>query len=265
PPPPRRTAPSAPDTGPPILLAIDLDAPRNVYVRGRGLDVELGGRLAIGGRIAQPEITGALDMRRGDVAVIGRRLTFDRGRLAWTGGLLPDLALRASSTVGGVTARLDVTGPPTQPELVFSSTPELPQDEVVARLLFDRPLRELSPFEIAQIASALAGAAGLPGGEAAGLLDRLRQGLGLDRLAVVSDSERASRNTGEQDRAGAALEAGRYVADGIYVGVRQGSEPGSSRVGVRVDLTPRIRLEAETGDREAGSRVGVGMEWQWGR
>jgi len=263
--PPRRTAPTVPDTGPPIFLGLEVEAPRNVYVRGRGLDVELGGRLAVAGRVAQPEITGALEMRRGDVTVIGRRLTFERGRLAWTGGLLPDLALRATSEVGGVTARLDVTGPPTQPEIVFSSTPELPQDEIAARILFDRPLRELSPFEIAQIASALAGAAGLPGGEAAGFIDRLRQGLALDRLAVVSNSERAGRSTGEQDRAGAALEAGRYVAEGVYVGVRQGSEPGNTRVGVRVDLTPRIRLEAETGDREAGSRLGVGVEWQWGR
>jgi hypothetical protein len=26
-----------------------------------------------------------------------------------------------------------------------------------------------------------------------------------------------------------------------------------------------MRLEAETGDREAGNRVGVSWEWQWGR
>jgi translocation and assembly module TamB len=54
------------------------------------------------------------------------------------------------------------------------------------------------------------------------------------------------------------------VAEGVYVGVRQGTE-GGSRVGVRVDLGPRMRLDAETGDREGGSRLGVSWEWQWGR
>jgi translocation and assembly module TamB len=137
---------------------------------------------------------------------------------------------------------------------------------VLARLLFDRPLRQLSPFEIAQIASVLAGAAGLPGGDAAGgFLERIRRNLGLDRLAVGSESERASRSTSAEDRAGATLEAGRYVAEGVYVGVKQGTEPGSSRVGVRVDLGPRLRLEAETGDREAGNSVGLSYEWEWGR
>jgi translocation and assembly module TamB len=262
-----RSAPSANGDGPPITLAVDVSAPRAVFVRGRGLEAELGGDVAVRGRLTAPEITGALELRRGEITLAGKRLEFERGRLAWDGALLPDLALRASSSSGGYTARVDVTGPPTAPEIVFSSVPELPQDEVLARLFFDRPLRELSAFELATIAAGAAGTAGLlPGGGGEGFLGRLRDGLGLDRLAVGSAEQRpGSVTNGEEDRPGATLEAGRYVADGVYVGVRQGTEPGTSRVGVRVDLTPRMRLEAETGDREAGNRVGVSWEWQWGR
>ena len=257
-------APAAPDAGPPILLAIEVEAERQVYVRGRGLDAELGGKLNVTGRVTAPEVRGTLELRRGDITIIGRRLTFDRGRLDFHGDLVPDLDFRASSQAGSVTARVEVTGPATQPEITFSSTPELPQDEVLARLLFDRPLRDLSPLEIAQIGAAVAGATGLPGGNAAtGVLDRVRQAVGLDRLSVGGNSEGAGRTTTREEREGATLEAGRYVADGVYVGVKQGTE-GGSRVGVRVDLTPRMRLEAETGDRD-GSRVGLNWEWQWGR
>ncbi|MGG5821694.1 translocation/assembly module TamB domain-containing protein [Falsiroseomonas sp. HW251] len=261
-------APAAadPGAGPPVALAIAVEADRQVYVRGRGLDAELGGKLDIGGTVAAPQITGQLAMRRGDIAVVGRRLTFDRGRLDWHGGVIPDLDFRATSQAGQVSARVEVTGPATQPVIAFSSTPELPQDEILARLLFDRPLRDLSPLEIAQIAAAAAGATGLPGGDAAtGFLDRLRQGFGLDRLAVGGNNESAGRNSTQEERAGATLEAGRYVADGVYVGVKQGTQPGSSSVGVRVDLTPRMRLEAETGDSSRGNRVGLNWEWQWGR
>jgi translocation and assembly module TamB len=97
------------------------------------------------------------------------------------------------------------------------------------------------------------------------VLERVRQGLGLDRLAVGGGGESAGRRTAASERAGPSLEAGSYVADGVYVGVRQGTESGSSRVGVRVDLTPRLKLEAETGDREAGERLGLSYEYQWGR
>nr|WP_246603125.1 translocation/assembly module TamB domain-containing protein [Falsiroseomonas tokyonensis] len=272
-PPPRptangpRNAPSANGGGSalPIALDLTLEAPRGVFVRGRGLDAELGGQLAIGGTISNPEISGALSLVRGEFQILARRLTFSRGRLDFTGGLIPDLDFEASSQTGGVTVRATVTGPPSQPVITFSSTPELPQDEVLARLLFDRPVSALSPFEIAQIAQAIAGATGLVGGGASGVLDRVRQTLGLDRLAVGGGGETAARSTEADERAGPTLEAGRYVADGVFVGVRQGTESGSSRVGVRVDLTPRIKLEAETGDREAGERVGLSMEWQWGR
>jgi translocation and assembly module TamB len=262
---PPRTRPAEGGGSAPITLAVEVQAPRGVFVRGRGLDAELGGQLAIGGRVDAPDITGELTLRRGEFNLLGKRLNFDRGRLDFAGGIMPELDFRAVNQSGGTTIRVEITGPPTQPQITFSSTPELPQDEVLARLLFDRPLRDLSPFEIAQIAQAIAGATGIAGGGAGGILDRLRQGLGLDRLAVGGGGENAGRRTGAEERSGATLEAGRYVADGVYVGVRQGTEPGSSRVGVRVDLTPRLRLEAETGDREAGERVGVSMEWEWGR
>ncbi|MDO9502683.1 translocation/assembly module TamB domain-containing protein [Falsiroseomonas sp.] len=249
----------------PIALDLRLEAPRGVFVRGRGLDAELGGSLGIGGTLSSPEITGGLALVRGEFQILARRLTFSRGRLDFSGGLIPDLDFEATSQTGGTTVRATVTGPPSLPVITFSSTPELPQDEVLARLLFDRPISALSPFEIAQIAEAIAGATGLAGGGATGVLNRVRQTLGLDRLAVGGGGETAARRTEAEQRGGPTLEAGRYVADGVYVGVRQGAESGSSRVGVRVDLTPRIKLEAETGDREAGERVGVSMEWQWGR
>jgi translocation and assembly module TamB len=257
---PARQAASSPAL--PIALDMTVDAPRAVFVRGRGLDAELGGRIAVGGSLAAPQIEGAFDLVRGELSLAGRRLAFERGRLAWTGEVLPDLTLRATSQSGGYALVAEVSGPPTRPELVFTSTPELPPDEVLARLLFDRQLRELGPFEIAQIAAAIAGQTGVIGG-GEGVLGRLRQGLGLDRLAV-GGGDTSSRDT-TQERGGPTLEAGRYVADGIYVGVRQGTDPGSTRAAVRVDLTRRLRLEAETGDREAGNRVGLSYEWEWGR
>lgn len=256
PPPPGAPAGLLPD----IALAVEVAAPRAVFVRGRGIDAEFGGTLNVGGIVAAPAVTGGLALRRGEISVFDRRIAFRRGTIAFDAGtLVPTLDFLASSRAREVTANVAVTGPASDPRIEFSSTPDLPQDEILSRLLFDRRASELSPFQLAQLAQVLAGAAGIETPGAAGILDRIRRTLALDRLAVGED-----RPTDGRRGQGATLETGRYVADGVYLGVRQSSEGGAPRVGVQVDVLPRVRLEAETGGSSAGGdRVGVTFEWEY--
>ena len=77
--------PGAPPLPPrPSSLIIDLDiavdAPRAVFVRGRGLDAELGGALHVGGTDEDPAISGGFDMRNGTINLAGSTLTFTSGR-----------------------------------------------------------------------------------------------------------------------------------------------------------------------------------------
>jgi translocation and assembly module TamB len=245
---------------PEIALEIEVAAPRAVFVRGRGMDAEFGGTLGIGGTIAAPAVTGGLQLRRGEISIFDRRIAFRRGTIAFDAGtLVPSLDFLASSRAREVTANVTVTGPANDPTIGFSSTPELPQDEILARLLFDRRASELSPFQLAQLAQALAGAVGIETPGAGGILDRIRRTLALDRLAVGED-----RSTDGQRNQGATLETGRYVAEGVYLGLRQSSEGGPPRVGVQIDVLPRVRVEAETGGNSAGGdRIGLSFEWEY--
>jgi len=256
----RPAPPGAPSALPYISLAIEVAAPRAVFVRGRGIDAEFGGTLSVGGSIAAPTVTGGLSLRRGEISVFDRRIAFRRGTIAFDAGtLVPSLDFLASSRAREVTANVIVTGPASDPKLEFSSTPELPQDEILARLLFDRRASELSPFQLAQLAQVLAGAAGIETPGAGGIIDRIRRTLALDRLAVGEDR---SADGGRSQ--GATLETGRYVADGVYLGVRQSSGGGPPRVGVQIDVLPRVRVEAETGGNSAGGdRVGLSFEWEY--
>jgi translocation and assembly module TamB len=235
-----------------------VEAPRAVFIRGRGVEAELGGSLAIAGTVAEPAVQGVLTLRRGQVEVLDRRLAFERGGLRFEGDPTePQIDLLATTNVSGTTIRVSVEGTPREPQIVFSSSPELPQDEVLARLLFNRPTGNLSPFQVAQLANALAGAAGIT--EGGGILDRIRRRLGLDRLGVGSDHNAEGRET-------PSLEAGSYVADGVYVGVRQGAQAGAPRVGVEIDLLPRLKLQAETGSGEgerSGNRLGLSYELEY--
>ena len=67
----------------PLLARMDLelDAPRGVLVRGRGLNAELGGRVHITGNSSSPLVSGGFDLINGIMDVAGATLTFNSGRV----------------------------------------------------------------------------------------------------------------------------------------------------------------------------------------
>ncbi|MFO7854761.1 MAG: translocation/assembly module TamB domain-containing protein, partial [Paracoccaceae bacterium] len=71
------------DGGPRLDLAIR--APRNVFVRGRGLTSEWSVDLAVAGLAASPRITGEVRRLRGSLNFIGREFDLARGRIAFSG------------------------------------------------------------------------------------------------------------------------------------------------------------------------------------
>ncbi|MFO0156745.1 MAG: translocation/assembly module TamB domain-containing protein [Alphaproteobacteria bacterium] len=247
---------------PPIALDLTIEAPRAIFLRGRGLDAELGGEVKLGGTLDAPHLEGGFMLRRGTLAVLDRRLTLNRANITFdAGGLMPNLDVLATSRAEEVEVNVAVEGPARDPKIGFTSNPELPADEVLARLLFGRRGGELSPFQMLQLAEALAGATGRPLPGPGGLMERIRRTLALDRLSIGQEKEGEQR-AGQEP--GATLETGRYVADGVFVGLKQSADGGPPRVGVQIDLMPRLRLEAESGGNSlAGDRVGIAFEYEY--
>jgi translocation and assembly module TamB len=259
-PPSRGNAPEA--KLPPIALDLTIEAPRAIFLRGRGLDAELGGEIRIGGTLAAPMLEGGFMLRRGTLVVLDRRLDLNRANISFdAGGIMPNLDVLATSRAEEVEVNVAVEGPARDPKISFTSNPELPADEVLARLLFGRRGGELSPFQMLQLAEALAGATGRPLPGPGGVMERIRRTLALDRLSIGQEKEGEQR-AGEEP--GATLESGRYVADGVFVGVKQSADGGPPRVGVQIDVMPRVRLEAESGGNSlAGDRVGIAFEYEY--
>lgn len=247
---------------PPIALDLTIEAPRAIFLRGRGLDAELGGEIRVGGTLAAPVLAGGFMLRRGSLAVLDRRLELRRANISFdAGGVMPNLDVLAFSRAAEVEVNVAVEGPARDPKISFTSNPELPADEVLARLLFGRRGGDLSPFQMLQLAEALSGATGRPLPGPGGLMERIRRTLALDRLSIGQEKE-GDQRAGQEP--GATLETGRYVADGVFVGLKQSADGGPPRVGVQIDLTPRLRLEAESGGNSlAGDRVGVGFEIEY--
>jgi translocation and assembly module TamB len=218
-------------------------------VRGRGLDAELGGQVQLKGSAAAPRAIGAFNLIRGRFNILTRRLAMSRGTVTFTGSLIPLLDFSADTSAGNITASVVVRGLATNPTFEFTSVPALPQDEVLAILLFDRSLAKLSPLQIAQLASAIATLTGAGGGP--GVLDRLRSSLGVDDLDISTDETGA-----------ASVGVGKYLNENIYLGVKQGTVSGSSRVTIDLDITKSLKARGEVG-ADGKSKTGIYFEKEY--
>ena len=210
-------------------------------------DAELGGEVRARGTLADPSLSGGFQLRRGEFDLVGQTLKFTRGHIGFDGaaGLDPTLDLEARVTAAGSTAILGVLGTARAPRIELRGEPDLPQDEVLSRLLFGVAGGRLSPLQAARLGLAAASLAGIET-EGIGLLDFARRGLGLDRLSLGGEG-------------GTAVEAGRYIADGVYLGARRGTRAGEVQGVLRIEVTPSLRLEADLGTT-GGTRAGAAFE-----
>ncbi|MFL1464296.1 translocation/assembly module TamB domain-containing protein [Roseococcus sp. DSY-14] len=253
-PPPRGSRPAQPEPALSVALDVTIEAPGRLYLRGRGLDTELAGRLQALGTLARPEIRGELRTQRGTFTLAGRNLALTRGVLRFDqGSLIPSLDVLATARTANYTITVGFSGPANEPAVVLESNPPLPQDEVLARLLFDRGTNRLSPFEIIGISEALAQLTGveLPAGGPGGVLASIRRFLGLDSLGVAGPA---------QPGGAAGAQAGRYLLPGVYLGLRQGTD-GQTGLGIEAEITPRLKLEGSAGT--AGERLGATYSYEW--
>ena len=232
-------------TGAPVAYPLDIliSAPARIFVRGRGLDTEFGGQVQIGGTTQRIIPSGRFEVIRGRLDILARVLTFETAEITLGGDLVPDLYMIAVSEDAAIDARIQIEGPVNNPELTFSSTPTLPEDEVLAQLFFGKPIRELSPLEIAQLLSAINTLTGGGGG----LFGKLREGFGVDQLNVGSDDEGNTEVT-----------AGKYLTDDVYTDVTVGAA-GTSRIRLNYELTPSLTARGGF-DSEGDTRLGLSFE-----
>jgi translocation and assembly module TamB len=225
-----------------------VEIPGQLFVRGKGLDSEWQGRVAVKGTSAEPDIVGKIESVRGNFDLLGKRFALSRGIISFDGGskIDPRLDILAEANASGVTAQAQVSGSASSPSMSLTSNPLLPQDEVLARVLFGRGVGQLTPTQGIQLAQA---AATLTSG-GPGLLDKMRGKLGLDRLDIGSSGTGGSTDP--------SISAGKYLREGVFVGVDQ-STSGQSKAKVEVEVTPNITVETDVGSKGG---AGLGLNWK---
>ncbi len=226
--------------GRPYRLDVALNIPGRLFVRGRGLDAEMAGNLRIGGTSDAVASTGSINLVRGRLDLLGKRFDLSEGSAGFQGGLDPAIRLVATSATTAGTASIIVEGSASAPEVSFESSPEAPEDEVLAQLFFGRSLSELSAFQTLQLASAVAT---LAGNKSSDLVGRLRSGLNLDDLDIVTD-----------ENGGTAVRAGKYISQNVYTDFTVGNDTGE--VTLNLDLNPSLTVK---GSVASDGNTGIGV------
>ncbi len=194
----------------PWRFLIDAAGARAIKVAGLGIDSEWSADVRLRGTLDAPAILGRADLIAGTYEFAGKRFDLTRGRIVFDGASPPDprLDLAASSSDSGLNATVTVRGTSLRPEIVFSSVPALPEEELLSRILFGDSITAISAPEAVQLAAAVAS---LRSGGGLDPINRLRSAIGLDRLRIVAADAALNRQTG--------VALGKYLGRHVYAEV----------------------------------------------
>jgi translocation and assembly module TamB len=232
-----------------FLIGMDLnvDIPARLTVRGRGLDSEWSGRLHVGGDHVRPAVSGEMTLLRGTFEFLDRVFDLTKGSLLLTGDTPPNpfLDMVGESRILDTLVQVHLNGPARSFRLSLTSTPSLPQDELLAMILFGRSMRDISPLQAVALAQAAAEMTGVASG--LDVLGTVKSRLGLQEVDVRKD---------ENDET--TVGVGGYLGGKYYIRTQR-SVSGQDRTKVEVQLTPKISVETEVG---TDSRQGAGVSWK---
>ena len=238
--PPEAASKAAPKAAvaPPIALDVAVRASRGIFVKGKGLNVELSLDAHVGGSVSAPVLGGEARVVLGSYDFAGKRFDFDSSSVVHLAADPADIRLNLTAKRQDTTliAEVHVTGTAARPEIKLSSTPVLPQDEVLSQVLFGSSAAQLTGAQAAELASTLAS---LSGGGGFDVLGRLRQFAGLDRLAFG------------QGTSGTGVSGGKYVSDSVYIELTGGGREGPSaavewRVRRNFSVISRVGTQGDT-------------------
>jgi len=224
-----------------------LDSREGLWVANRSLMAQVTGSLLVHFTARGPLLEGSLDLGQGLFLFQGKKFEIQDSRLSFSGreDNVPFLSLTALYRTAEADVFAHLTGPPDHPELALSSSPPLPESEILSLLIFGKPSKDLSGREQLGWSAAAAGLSA-PFQELT-ILQSLQNSLGLHTLEVTA---------GSQSRIGFS----KYLDDRTVVEYQEtfGSLP-DRRLNLRYRINRHLSILAET---TGSGRTGADILWE---
>ncbi len=222
---------------------------RRLFVEGFGLNSEWAAQLRATGALSSPAVYGSISATRGQLDILNRKFTLEEGIVSFSGGTEPFLNLKLTADGSNVDTALVLNGSlnrisDLKPQL--ESTPSMPENDILAYLLFDKPASELSQFELLQLAQSMATLTAF--GTGSKTRNVLRAVTGLDVI-----------NLGQNEEGHTSLEMGKYLLDNVYAGVEKSADANSE---TRAIIRWELGRHTSAGVRTGGDETSAGLKWR---
>lgn len=227
-------------------LDLELTSEGNVRVEGSGLNAELEGNVHLYGKNTTILANGALKLIKGEYRFAGKIFKLTEGEVIFVDKPSPSSYLHLNGTLNlpSLTVTAMLRGPLTSPQLTFQSNPQKPTSSILALILFNKEISEISHPEAIQLATTLVS---LSGGAGPDVLESIRKSIGIDRLNISS-------KPGSDE---IAVQIGKYLTRGIMITLSQSAT--SSQVIVEVELPKGFVFQAETQEEGEGK---FSLKWR---
>ncbi len=229
---------SSPTAGYGIAAVVEVDLGRDVHVTGYGLDAKLGGQLTLRAAPGRPLAAfGSIEVRKGTYSAYGQTLTLVRGGAVNFSGPIDSPGLNFSAQRDGLPVQVgvQVTGTLRAPIVTLTSTPVMPDSEILSWLVLGQDLTSASPNNLALLQTA-AGAL-LASGQGAPVTSRVASALGLDQLSL----------SGQGGLQNSIVTLGKRITSKLSVSVERGLGTTGSLFNIRYDFTRRFYLRLQSG------------------
>ncbi len=236
------TRPPTSSTRLPLALDLMLNLGDDFLFKGAGIDAQLGGRLRVFTVNDQLRGEGSIQVVKGRYAAYAQTLNIERGQLRFAGPLdNPGLDILAVRTLPTVKAGVQVRGTVQRPVVTLYSDPALPDTEKLAWLVLGRGLDGAGQQEFVLLQ--VAAGALLSQTESVNFQARLAETLHIDSFDV--------RSGDGEDLATTVVSVGKRLSSRATLSYEQSLDGLNQVVKVLYQLSPRVRLEAQAGQRSS--------------
>jgi autotransporter translocation and assembly factor TamB len=231
-----------------LALEVTVRVTRNSWIRHPDASIELTGEVNAAKRAGgELMLVGGIQTVRGWVSFRNRRFTLREGGVRFTGNVPidPSLDVVAGHRFPDYDVEIVIGGTVEHPSLTLRSTPSLEQSDILALILFGKPVDQLAHGERVGLQDQ---ALSIVGTYAAQEIGRsISDALGLDHLGI---------DIRQVDFEGGTVGVGTYLTERTYVTIDQDVTKGAgTKATIEFSLTPSWQILTSTnsvGDSEAG-------------
>jgi translocation and assembly module TamB len=225
-----------------------------LLIKGWGVESTWRGALNFKGTLKEPALVGKLKVGQGEFNLFGPKFKITNGEIIFSEEqkMTPVLAVRAESKAQDLNAIISVNGPASSPKFALTSQPDLPQDEILSRLLFKEGTANLSPYQALKLANIIGKFNGAPL-PLLGQFEQIASTLGFDSFEIDANAKQG---------ASPIVKFGKRLTDTIKATVEEDVEKRKTQGKLQVEVSPHVMLESGLSTEREGN-IGLVGKWEY--